>query len=186
MRLANPRHRAQRGYTLVSVLLIVMIIGVSAVGGMNTGMHSERLAGSAIQRDRAFQAADGGAAFAERKLQVMVGRRVFADETASEGIFSLDDPDNKWWRTATYSGEIHADTGTILGVVSPPRYIYEEIGSFVTDGGTGVSSVDIGSAVYGRTTRSGRDVVVYRIESHGLGSYSEVQSVVETVVAHSL
>lgn len=178
-------HSRQHGYTVIAVLLIVMIVGIVGIGGMNTSMFSERLAGNAIQRDRAFQAADGGASFAETKLQALLINRLFADSDASDSVFSLNDREQKWWRTATYSGENIVDTGTILGVVSPPRYIYEEIGNFVTDGGTGISSLDLGSASYGRTTRSGRDIVIYRIESHGIGSYKDVQSVVETIVAHS-
>lgn len=175
----------QRGYALVSVLILVMIVGIMATGSMNLSHVSEKSAGNAIQRSRAFQAADGGAAIAQNRLQSMLGSRIFADSSASEGVFSTDTYTSKWWRTTTYTGEQTVAATAILGVKQPPRYILEEIGQFVTDGGTGVAGLDLGSAAYGGRSRSGRDVVMYRIESHGRGSFNEVQSVVETVVAFS-
>lgn len=175
----------QGGYTLVSVLLIVMIVGIMASGSMNLSHVSEKSAGNAIQRSRAFQAADGGAAIAENNLQAMLGNRIFADSSASEGVFSAETYTQKWWRTATYTGEQTVPVSSILGVVQPPRYILEEVGQYVTDGGSGVASLDLGSSAYGSRSRSGRDVVIYRIESHGTGSFNEVQSVVESVVGYS-
>ena len=162
-----------------------MIVGIMASGSMNLSHVSEKSAGNAIQRSRAFQAADGGAAIAENQLQSRLGSRIFADSSASEGVFSTDSYTKKWWRTATYTGETSVGTSAILGVVEPPRYILEEVGQYVTDGGSGVASLDLGSSSYGSRSRGGRDVVVYRIESHGRGSFSEVQSVVETVVGFS-
>lgn len=175
----------QSGYALISVLIIVMIVGIMASGSMNLSHVSEKSAGNAIQRSRAFQAADGGAAIAENSLQTILANRVFADSTASEGVFSTDSYTQKWWRTATYAGAQQVATSAILGVVHQPRYILEEVGQYVTDGGSGVASLDLGSASYGSRSRSGRDVVIYRVESHGTGSFNEVQSVVESVVGYS-
>lgn len=177
--------KAQRGYTLVSVLVIVLIVGIMATGSMDLGHLSEKVAGDAIQRDRAFQAADGGVTLAQLDVPLMLRRRLVADSRASEGVFSYNAQGQKWWRSDTYTGEHYADGNAVLGVVMPPRFIYEELGRYITDGGTGVTSLDIGSAAYGRRSRGGRDVVLYRIESHGRGSFNEVQSVVEAVVAYS-
>ena len=175
----------QRGTTLVSVLIIIMIVSIMAAGSMNLSHVSEKSAGNAIQRSRAFQAADGGAVIAQARILDLIKWRAFADSTASEGVFSKDNYQKKWWREASYTGEQTVPSSAVLGVKKSPRYILEEVGQFVTDGGSGVSSLDLGSASYGSRSRSGRDVVVYRIESHGTGSFNEVRSVVETVVAFS-
>jgi Tfp pilus assembly protein PilX len=180
-----PDIKRQHGSTLVSVLIIIMIVGIMAAGSIDLSHVSEKSAGNAIQRSRAFQAADGGAAIAQASVLDQMQARAFADSTASEGIFSTDSYQKKWWRTATYTGEQLVPAGSVLGVAKSPRYIVEEVGHFVTDGGTGISSLDLGSASYGSRSRSGRDVVLYRIESHGTGSFSEVRSVVETIVAFS-
>ncbi len=177
----------QQGTTLVSVLIIIMIVGIMAAGSIDLSHVSEKSAGNAIQRSRAFQAADGGAAIAQSRVLDLMQARAFADSSASEGIFSADSYQKKWWRQTTYTGEqvVPATPPLVLGVAKSPRYIVEEVGQFVTDGGTGISSLDLGSASYGSRSRSGRDVVVYRIESQGTGSFNAVRSVVETVVAFS-
>lgn len=175
----------QSGFTLVAVMLVVMIVSIMAVGSMELGHVSEKSAGISIQRSRAFQAADGGAAIAESNLKDRLGIRIYADATASEGIFSTGSYTQKWWRNASYDGEIIVDEDAILGVHTSPRHIFEEVGQYATDGGTGIVGLDLGSAQYGSRSRSGREVVVYRIESHGAGSIDGVQSVIETVYLSS-
>lgn len=185
-----PGHRTsalrnQGGATLISVLIITVIIGVMAFGSADISHVSEKSAGNAIQRSRAFQAADGGATIAQENVQELMRRRAFADSNASEGIFSKDSYQQKWWHNNNYSGEQAIPPGTVLGVYASPRYIVEEVGQFVTDGGSGIASLDLGSSPYGSRSRSGRDVAVYRIQSQGYGSLNEVRSVVETVVGYS-
>ena len=177
--------RIQQGYTLVAVMVIILIVGIVATGSMNLSHVSEKSASNAIQRSRAFQSADGGAAVAQSSLTQLMTTRVFADSTASEGIYSSNSKTLQWWREPNYIGEQIAPTDTVLGVLQPPRYVLEEVGQFVPDGGTGIASIDLGSSAYGGRSRSGRDVVLYRIESHGTGSFAEVQSVVESIVAIS-
>lgn len=175
----------QHGYALVPVLLIVMIVSIMGIGSMSLSHVSEKSAGNSIQRSRAFQAADGGASIAENTLEALFADRVFADSTASEGVFSKGSYTEKWWRTPNYTGEQVVDETAILGVAQPPRYIVEEIGQYVSDGGTGIANLDLGSSTYGSRSKGGRDVVLYRIESQGTGSFNEVQSVVESLAVYS-
>lgn len=175
----------QQGSTLVAVLLITFIIGVMAFGSIDISHVSEKSAGNAIQRSRAFQAADGGIALAEEQAKQLMRRRVFADSRASEGIFSKDSYQQHWWQQENYTGQQQVPVGSVLGVTASPRYIIEEYGQYVSDGGSGISSLDLGSASYGSRSRSGRDVAIYRIQSQGYGSLNNVKSVVETVVGYS-
>ena len=156
-----------------------------AFGSVDISHVSEKAAGNAIQRSRAFQAADGGAAVAQENVQRLIRARTFAESSASEGIFSKDSFEQRWWLRDNYTGQLDVPDDKVLGVMDAPRYIIEEVGQFVTDGGSGISSLDLGSASYGSRTRSGRDVAIYRIQSHGYGSFDDVKSVVETIVGYS-
>ena len=179
------RRHPQHGSTLLAVMVITFLIGVIAFGSIDVSHISEKAAGNAIQRSRAFQAADGGSAVAQEQVEQLLRRRTFADASASEGIFSKDAFENNWWLRDNYTGQQDVATGRVLGVMEAPRYIIEEVGQFVTDGGSGISSLDLGSAAYGSRTRSGRDVAIYRIQSQGYGSFDDVKSVVESVVGYS-
>lgn len=180
-----PATERQQGYVLISVLVVLMIVGIMANGSMELSLSSEQLAGNAIQRSRAFQAADGAHALAEEDLARMITRRIVADSAATDGIYSLDSKASKWWQQSNYAGQHTVSGNPLAGVIEQPKYVIEEIGQYVTDGGTGVVSLDIGGASYGSRSSGGRNVVLYSIESHGKGSFDNVQSVVESTVAFS-
>lgn len=174
------------GFALITVVVVILIIGVIAVSSMRVSSQSESLSGNAIQRSRAFQAADGGARLAEIKLVEMLENRVFANSAGSSGIFLDTDATQQWWRNEVFSGSHSVDHVEMLGVIEQPRFIFEEVGLFSSDGGTGVANLDVGSAAYGRVSNSGREVVLYRIESKGTGTTTETGSVVETLYAQPL
>lgn len=176
-------HRNQHGYVLITVMVVLMIVGIMANSSMDVSLSSEHIAGNAIQRSRAFQAADGAHALAEAELAQMLIKRTVADATASDGIFSHTSVPDQWWQQQGFNGDHRVSGDPMAGVVEQPRYVIEELGQYVTDGGTGIVSLDIGGATYGRKTTGGRNVVLYSIESHGVGSFDTVQSVVESTVA---
>jgi Tfp pilus assembly protein PilX len=182
---ANTVSGGQRGYVLITVMVVLMIVGIMANNSMDVSISSEHIAGNAIQRSRAFQAADGAHALAQAELEQMLLNRVVADDTATNGIFTRTSTNDKWWQQSSFSGEHQVSGNPIAGVVEQPRYVIEEVGQYVTDGGTGIVSLDIGGAAYGRRTTGGRNVVLYTIESHGKGSFDNVQSVIESTVALS-
>ncbi len=181
----NKRVIHQQGVTLVSVMVIIFIVGIMAFGSVDVSHVSEKSAGNAIQRSRAFQAADGGSTVAQDRVQQLMRTRAFADTSATDGIFSRESFQEKWWQEDNYAGQHDVPMGTVLGVAASPRYIIEQVGQFVTDGGSGISSLDIGSAAYGSRSRSGRDVAIYRVQSQGYGSLDDIKSVVESVVGFS-
>jgi len=177
------RHSRQGGYALIAIVTFILIIGAMATGGMGMSIKTERLAGNAIQRNRAFLAADGASALAEDHISDMMQRRTFADVNGSTGIFSRKKRSAQWWREGASKAVHVAESDAILGVVSPPRYAVEQVGDYISDGGTGVVNLDIGGAAYGRLTASGREFLLFSVESHGKGSFDTVETVVETTVA---
>lgn len=174
------------GFALLTVVVVILILGVIAVSSMRVSNESESLSGNAIQRSRAFQAADGGASLGEIKLVEMLKNRVFANSAGSSGIFLDSQATQHWWRDDAFSGSHSVDHVEMLGVIEQPRFIFEEVGLFSSDGGTGVANLDVGAAAYGRVSNSGREVVLYRIESKGTGTTTETGSVVETLYAQPL
>lgn len=181
----SQRFSGQRGFAIVAILLMLMIVGIMAVGSINLSHLSGESAHTAIQRGRAIQAADGGSTVAERELLANLGKRLFADDQASEGIYTRGTIEDNWWRQETYIGQHELTANEVIGVIVPPRYVVEEFGRFVSDGGSGIASLDVGGGAYGRGSRTGRDIVVYRVESQGKGSLGSRQSVVEVVMAFS-
>lgn len=177
--------KLEQGFTLVSVLSILIIASLIAGGGIYQGFFAEKIAGDAIQRDRAFQAADGGTILAQKTVEQMHEIGVKPDTQGNTGIFSQGAIEAEWWRNDSYEGTHTVADGTMLGVLSQPRYVVEQLGRYLSDGGTGVVSLDIGSGSYGNLSRGGKEIVLFRVETHGKGSIDETQSVIESTFAYN-
>lgn len=172
----------QNGYVIVTVLIIMLITGILLSGTIRTTHNIEQVAGHSIQYSRAMEAAEGGVAVAQKTIVVNEGARLFADSVATDGIFNLDSVPDKWWEDTEFDGQHEVDTGMLTGVVEAPRYVYEQIGEYVADGGTGVVNMDIGGASYGRASSGAREFVLYQVQAQGVGSRSNIQRAVEAAV----
>ena len=64
----TPHHRAQRGVTLIMVLLILVVVSMLGVGGAQIAMMSERGARNDRDQQLAWQAAEAGLIDAENDL----------------------------------------------------------------------------------------------------------------------
>lgn len=177
-----PARSQQGGYVIITVLVITLITGILLSGTMRATHSNEQTAGHAIQYNRAMEAAEGGAATAQKNLIEQSGSRRFADATATDGIFSRDSVSDKWWENASYTGQHEVEEDILLGVAESPRYVYEQIGEYAADGGTGIVNMDIGGASYGRTSAGAREHILYKVEAQGVGSKTDVPRAIETVV----
>ncbi|MFK7992625.1 MAG: PilX N-terminal domain-containing pilus assembly protein [Granulosicoccus sp.] len=176
---------AQGGFALFTTLIIVVIVGILAISGLRTTELNQVLAGNSIQRSRALQGAEGGLIEAERSTAAMVERRVFSSSNAADGIFSRHAIENYWWRDDEFEGAWIADEDDYPGVVDPPTYVIEEIGHYESDGGSRIVNLDRGGAQYGLRTATGREVVLYRLQSKGVGSTDGAQALVESLYIKS-
>lgn len=179
------RARRDNGYALLVVLCIILMMAIAGFSSMRISAKTEVLSGSTIQRSRAFQSADGASNLADKKILELTAKRAVADSSASEGVFYYDSVQTGWWHTTNYSGAHTAEQNDVIGVRAPPRYLYEELGAYINDGGSGVVNLDRGSASYGRLSVAGREYTMYRAQSAGNGAVEGSISVVETVMAHS-
>lgn len=181
-RAAIHRSSGQRGYVIVTILVIVLITGILLSRTTRTTVSVEQTAGHAIQYTRAMEAAEGALAIAQRELIDSIGTRRFANASATDGVFSMGSVDDKWWKDSTFDGQHEVDAGMLLGVAESPQYVYEQIGEYVSDGGSGVVNMDIGGASYGRTSSSAREFIVYEIQARGVGSKSDIVRAIESAV----
>lgn len=183
--LRNPMpidYRQQQGYIIVSILVIVLIAGVLLSGTLRTTFFTGQTANHAIQYSRAMAAAEGGVAFAQQEILLNMGSRRFADATATDGVFSRDGIVDKWWADENFSAQQSVDANIIQGVAVSPTYVYEQVGEYVADGGTGVVNLDVGGASYGKTSAGGREHLLYKVQSYGVGSQTDVPRAIETTV----
>lgn len=175
----------ERGFALFATLVIVIIVGLLAVSGLRTTELTEVLSGNSIQRSRALQAAEGGLIEAERSAQDMVQRRVFASSAATDGVFTRGAVQDQWWRDTSFSGAQEVSDNSYPGVVDPPAFVIEEVGNYESDGGSGVVNLDRGSGRYGMRTASGRQIVLYRMQSKGVGSTDDAKALIESLYVQS-
>ena len=177
---------SQKGSALIAVLLVSIIVGLMSISMFDMSDQAQVASSSTIQRNRAFQSIDAALFIAESDLaDSNSAGRLFSDATASEGIFRQETREDQWWNDPAYAGQTTVAADTVTGVVEQPRYVYEEVGDYVYDGGTGVVNLDIGAGAYGRKTSGGREVVLYSIEAYGNGSFDSVKAAAESMVVFS-
>ena len=178
---SRPPRRTRRGFALFTTLVLTVIVAVVLGATLRTVEFGERLSGSSIERHRAFNAAEGGLRLGERALAEAGAERTFASADGRDGTFAFASVDDAWWRDPDFDGATAAPAEAFVGVIAPPEYVIEEVGAYVADGGSGIVSLDRGSAGYGSKTDSGREVVLYRVQSRGNGSAAPVDAVVESL-----
>lgn len=178
--------QTQTGSALVAVLLVSIIVGLMSISMFDMSDQAQVASSSTIQRNRAFQSIDAALHVAEADLaDINDSGRPFSDATASEGIYEQQTRENQWWKNPAYAGQTTVAPDTVSGVVEQPRFVYEEVGDYVYDGGTGVVNLDIGAGAYGRKTSGGREVVLYSIEAYGNGSFDSVKAAAESMAVFS-
>ena len=176
------KHRAnESGFALFVTMIVVLLVGILAVSGFRQNLLTETLSANSIQRSRAFQASDGALMQAENSASGLVQDRVFSSITGTDKVFSNGSVDMEWWRDKDFTGAITSSDSSFVGVIQQPDYIIEELGIFESDGGTGIVNLDLGAASYGRRTTSGREVVLYRFQSMGVGSTDTTKAITESL-----
>ncbi len=176
-----PRGSSERGFALFTTLVVMFVVALVVATSLRTTELSERLSGSFMQRNRAFNAAEGGLLVGEGDMPELLHVRRFASSGADGGVYSFGSVAERWWRDEDFGGGNRVAAGTFTGVAAAPAWVVEEVGDYVADGGGGIVSLDRGAAGYGRKTGTGREIVLYRLQSNGTGSETAVGAVVESL-----
>lgn len=175
--------KTQQGYTLIAVLIILTIVLVMANSMINMSESTQKVSSATIQRDRVFQSIDTALSFGQTYIEELSANRVFADNNASEGLFRRGSRPDKWWRDDEPDGEKLVDADRVLGVTEPPIFATEQVGNYISDGGSGIVNISTGSGDYGRLSNGSREIILYSIEAYGKGSTDDIQAAAESTVA---
>lgn len=104
----------QRGFVLIVSLIFLVAITVLVVGGMKGSILGERMAGSHMDRTRAYQAAEQALRMGEAALQARADACVSGctDTTARSGIGALSNAVPTAWPSSNTSIGVRDNTTT--------------------------------------------------------------------------
>jgi type IV pilus assembly protein PilX len=171
MRLYLPmaRHRA-RGFSLVTILVMMVVLMSLALAGMNSGIVQERMAGNARDRNTALQAAEAALRDAEADIEANLTAASAFVAACTGGLClppsmtSSSPTSQPLWQTIDWSASAgqsraygSATAATALpGVSSQPRYIVEMLPPLAPASGTSANlanSVDDSALAFRITAR---------------------------------
>lgn len=154
----------QRGFTLISILLMVTVLAALAVAGMGASLMQERMAGNARDRSLAMQAAEAALRDAESDIEASITPDSDFASGCADGLclppsMSSSSPSSvplwqtlDWSASAGLSRAYGSRTGVaaLAGVAQAPRYIVELLPPLPPasgqSAGTGVSLISLAQA----------------------------------------
>ena len=163
--------RRQRGATLIVSLIILLILTLLGVTAMQSSTMEERMAGNINDRNLAFQAAESALRTGEAWLQSFGALLPIANDSASNGIYTVDTPPANWWTGTGPATPPQVAGGTFSALATQPRYIIEE--RAYVEG----ASLRIGS------DPEGGGFNVYRVRSRGTGGTDAATVLLESTYA---
>lgn len=176
--LSTPRAR-QRGATLLVALMMLVILAVLGITAIGTSTLEERMAGGAIDRKVAFEAAEAGLRDAERYVMNSVSPTMGFDAACTNGRCLPSTVVAQVWETMNWmSGTpivYGALTGApdLAGVTRQPRYVVELFADVPAAVGAGMAM--------GSKPSGGMAGTAYRITAVGWGKYPGTQVMLQSI-----
>jgi len=177
------RHSAQRGVSLVIVLLFLIILTLLGVSASMTSLSSERLARNARDQNIALQAAEAAlrdartdigqtrglsgrtGASADCSVSGYKGFCLPADSGSPVWDLQLENPDHSVQLGEITGAKTLPGASTPGGVSKQPRYIIEALPD-----------------VFEGSLRAGSTTIVYRVTAMGYGSNPDTRVMLQEVV----
>ena len=172
-----PQRRPARGFSLLFILLMIVVVGFLALAGMSSGIVQERMAGNARDQNVALQAAEAALRDAEADIEANLSATSGFTDACAGGLctppsMTASGPQSApLWQSIDWSARARtfgSRTGTppLLGpnnqaLASQPRYFIEMLPS--VSGGSG-SSVCMGC-----TTTATERARAYRVTVRATG-----------------
>jgi type IV pilus assembly protein PilX len=136
--MSMTRHQ-QSGFSLITILMMMVVLVSLALAGMNSSLVQERMAGNARDRNIALQAAEAALRDAEADIEANLTVASAFVSACTGGLclppsMTSNSPTSQplwktldWGTTAGKSRAYGSATGatTLPGVSAPPRYIVE-------------------------------------------------------------
>jgi type IV pilus assembly protein PilX len=173
-----------RGFSLIAILLLVVVLASLAVAGMGAGVMQERMAGNARDRNLALQAAEAALRDAEADVEANI---------TLESAFSLDctaglclppsmtasaPTSTPLWKSLDWSAAANrsraygaaTSAAALPSVAAPPRYVIERLPPLPPVSGTSADAsapLDDAAQAYRITVRATgvRDTTVVILQS---------------------
>jgi type IV pilus assembly protein PilX len=177
-------HHVERGFSLVTILVMMVVLVSLALAGMNSSLVQERMAGNARDRNIALQAAEAALRDAEADIQAnLTINSAFAPDCTGglclpPSMTASGPTSQPLWQTinwGTAAGKSRAYGGitgatALPDVASQPRYIVEQLPPLAPAAGTSASlaqSVDESPLAFRITARGTgrRDATVVILQS---------------------
>jgi type IV pilus assembly protein PilX len=133
------RRVEERGFSLITILVMMVVLASLALAGMSSSLVQERMAGNARDRNIALQAAEAALRDAEADIEANLTMASAFDATCTDGLclprsmMATSPTSQPWWQTVDWgaaAGKSRAygsATGAtaLPGVSAAPRYIIE-------------------------------------------------------------
>ena len=172
-----PPRRPARGFSLLFILLMMVVVGFLALAGMSTGIVQERMAGNARDQNVALQAAEAALRDAEADIEANLSTASGFTDACAAGLcmppsMTASAPQSApLWQTINWSTQARA-FGSRTGapalrgpnnqaLASQPRYFVEVLPS--------LPAADGGSVCMGCTTTAAERARAYRITARASG-----------------
>ena len=159
----------QGGAVFIVSLVILLIITMLAVGGMQSSLLEEKMAGNVSDRNLAFQSTESAVREAELFIEGIVSLGNF---DGGAGLYSRTEIEPDYYSTDTWSESgTHVVADTDFGAYDSPRYFIKH---FTTVTGTEGS---LNMSGYGDNKGTG-DVTIFKITARGTGASAESAEVI--------
>ncbi len=178
-----------RGFTLLAILVMMVVLAFLALGAMNSGILQERMAGNARDRNVALQAGEAALRDAERDIETNLDATsgfstacasglCVPPSMAASGAQSAPQWQSIDWATQSRSYGSRTAAAVLLGpnnepLASQPRYFVEMLPSLPPPPG--------GSACMGCTTVASERARAYRITVRATGVRSSTVVMLQSV-----
>lgn len=173
----ESERNSERGVALIVALFILLILTALGLSAVDTSVFEQKMSGSLIDQNTAFQASESGLRSAEAYLEGLPGLAqgvANCDASVSPCVSTLDSVNGgvftgagPWGTNSTYS------IPSFPGVNTTPEYVVE----YVTNLPDTNSSLGIGTGV----NIPGSDF--YRVTARGTGRTDAAQAIVQSVYA---
>ena len=142
----------QRGFSLITILLMMVVLAALALGGMNTSILQERMAGNARDKNIALQSAEAALRDAEEDIRKNLGTASGFDTSCTNGLCvppsmaASAATSTPAWKQVTWSGANVRAYGKYTGaaplpdVASQPAYIVERLPNLPPGAGDSVNA----------------------------------------------
>lgn len=166
-----------RGFSLLFILVMIVVVGFMALAGMSTGIVQERMAGNARDQNVALQAAEAALRDAEADIEANLGAASPFTEACTAGLcmppsMTASSPQSApLWKTINWSTQARAygsasGAPALVGpgnqaLSSQPRYFVEMLPTLPAASGA--------SVCIGCTTTAGERARAYRVTVRATG-----------------